>query len=78
MNADRILVPKKGGLGELTEDKGNAGKVLRLVHQTRKAEPFGLSAHIQSYLQFVTTVTGRAKKVRQPKENSSTSRKAKQ
>lgn len=61
VEAGRIMVPKKGGLGQLTEDKGNAGKVLRLVHQSRKAEPFDLSAHIQRYLQFVTTVSGRVK-----------------
>ena len=61
VEADRIMVPKKGGRGQLTEDKGNAGKVLRLVHQSRKAEPFDLSAHIQRYLQFVTTVSGRVK-----------------
>jgi hypothetical protein len=50
---DVILVPSKKVPGELTEDKGNVGKILRIVHQSRKAEPFELSAHIQKFLQFV-------------------------
>jgi hypothetical protein len=55
-----ILVPSKKRPGELTPDPHNAGKILRLVHKTRKAEPFELSEHIQRYLQFVASVEGRA------------------
>ncbi len=53
---DCILVPSKKQRGTLTEDKGNAGKILRLVHKKRKAEPFHLSSHIQKYLQFCDAV----------------------
>jgi hypothetical protein len=58
---DRILVPSKKRPGELTPDPHNAGKILRLVHQTRRADPFTLSEHIQRYLQFVTQIEGRGK-----------------
>jgi len=58
VDPDRILVPKKNAVGELTLDKGNAGKVLRLVHKSRKSEPFNLSGHIQKYLQFVDSIGG--------------------
>jgi hypothetical protein len=61
VETDRILVPSKKRPGELTPDPHNAGKILRLVHQTRRAEPFKLSEHIQRYLQFVTNVEGRVK-----------------
>lgn len=61
---DRVLVPKKQGTpGELTEDKGNAGKILRLVHKTRKKEPFKLSHHIQKYLQFTDLIEKRKKTI---------------
>jgi hypothetical protein len=50
-----IFVPSKKKRGELTLDKGNAGKILRIVHKSRLAEPFKLSEHIQKYLQFVAT-----------------------
>lgn len=62
VDPDRILVPKKGSIGELTLDKGNAGKILRLIHKTRKKEPFKLSGDIQRYLQFVDTVENRKKR----------------
>lgn len=58
---DRILVPKKGWPGELKQDEGNAGKILRLVHSTRKKEPFKLSQYIQRYLQFTDIVESRRK-----------------
>ncbi len=48
-----IVVRSKKMPGELTKDQGNAGKILRIVHQKRKADPFTLSLHIQRYLQFV-------------------------
>jgi hypothetical protein len=60
VEADRILVPSKKHPGQLVVDKHNAGKILRLVHQSRKAEPFKLSEHIQKYLQFVGTIRSRA------------------
>ncbi len=66
---NRILVPRKGFIGELTEDKGNAGKILRLIHHTRKAEPFKLSQHVQKYLQFTKTVSGRVKSVKKSKKD---------
>ena len=71
---DQILVPSKKRPGELTLDPHNAGKILRLVHKKRRAEPFELSIHIQRYLQFVTDVEGRAKQARGrrgPKEGES-------
>jgi len=46
IEADSIMVPSKKKPGTLTQDKGNAGKVLRIVHRSRKADPFKLSAHI--------------------------------
>jgi hypothetical protein len=52
VDLDQILVPKKGNPSELKKDEGNAGKILRLVHKTRRKEPFMLSQHIQRYLQF--------------------------
>lgn len=55
----QIMVPKKGSPGELTPDKGNAGKILRLIHRTRKKDPFNLSLDIQRYLQFVDVVEHR-------------------
>ncbi|WP_199249757.1 hypothetical protein [[Phormidium] sp. ETS-05] len=61
VEADKILVPKKGRSGELKPDEGNAGKILRLVHTTRKKEPFKLSQYIQQYLQFTDAVTARKK-----------------
>ncbi len=57
-----IFVPSKKSPGELTPDPHNAGKVLRLVHQSRKADLFKLSGNIQAYLQFVDSVSSRAKK----------------
>lgn len=59
-----IFVPSKKQPGELTPDPHNAGKILRLVHQSRKVDLFQLSAHIQAYLQFVESVSSRAKKQR--------------
>lgn len=60
VEADRILVPSRTYPGRLVVDQHNAGKILRLVHQSRKAEPFKLSEHIQRYLQFVGTIKTRA------------------
>ncbi|HYH85694.1 MAG TPA: hypothetical protein VEX60_09435 [Pyrinomonadaceae bacterium] len=60
VESDRILVPSKKYPGQLAVDQHNAGKILRLVHQSRKAEPFNLSEHIQRYLQFVDTIKSRA------------------
>lgn len=57
-----IFVPSKKEPGKLTPDPHNAGKILRLVHQSRKADLFMLSKNIQSYLQFVDSVSSRAKK----------------
>lgn len=57
-----IFVPSKKHPGELTPDPHNAGKILRLVHQSRKTDLFELSAHIQTYLQFVDSVSGRFRK----------------
>ncbi len=62
VETDRILVPSKKRPGELTPDPHNAGKILRLVHKKRRAEPFQLSRHIQRYLQFVTDVEGRVRR----------------
>ncbi len=61
---DGIFVPSKKTPGELVPDPHNAGKILRLVHQTRKADLFQLSKHIQAYLQFVESVSSRARKQR--------------
>lgn len=59
---DGIFVPSKKTPGKLVPDPHNAGKILRLVHQTRKADLFQLSKHIQAYLQFVESVSSRARK----------------
>jgi hypothetical protein len=67
VEATRILVPSKKKPGTLTEDKGNAGKILRIVHQSRKAEPFALSAYILQYLKFVSEIQARASEARKPK-----------
>lgn len=64
VETDRILVPSKKRPGELTLDPHNAGKILRLVHKTRRGDPFQLSEHIRRYLQFVEHIEGRAKKPR--------------
>jgi hypothetical protein len=53
---DKLLVPSKKNPGQLVKDPHNAGKILRLVHKSRSAEPFKLSAHIQQFLQFVDTI----------------------
>jgi hypothetical protein len=66
----RILVPSKKKKGRLTEDKGNAGKILRIVHQSRKAEPFALSGYILKYLQFVSTVEERAAAARKARKKA--------
>lgn len=57
-----ILVPSKSEPGTLTEDKGNAGKILRLVHKSRKGDNFQLSKYIQQYLQFCDSVVARSKR----------------
>jgi len=57
-----IFVPSKKQPGKLTPDPHNAGKILRLVHQSRKTDLFKLSAYIQTYLQFVDSVSSRARK----------------
>lgn len=64
-----IFVPSKSAPGTLTRDPHNAGKILRLVHQTRKADLFKLSANIQAYLQFVDSVSSRVKK-QKPKDRA--------
>jgi hypothetical protein len=61
IDPDQILVLKKDGSGALTPDKGNAGKILRLIHTSRKKEPFNLSLDIQRYLQFVDVLERRKK-----------------
>lgn len=61
---DKILVRSKQG--ELTKDQNNAGKILRLVHRSRSAEPSNLSSHIQTYLQFVDTIKARSKARKPP------------
>jgi hypothetical protein len=71
---DKILVRKKGQPGVLTLDKHNAGKLLRLVHQSRKSEPFDLSRHIQRYLQFVDAIKARTSS-KKPEKLSSKGRK---
>lgn len=62
VNNKGIFVPSKKHPGKLTPDPHNAGKILRLVHQSRKADLFKLSAYIQTYLQFVDSVSSRARK----------------
>jgi hypothetical protein len=57
-----IFVPSKKQPGKLTPDPHNAGKILRLVHQSRKSDLFKLSEYIQAYLQFVESVSSRARK----------------
>jgi hypothetical protein len=57
-----IFVPSRKDPGKLTPDPHNAGKILRLVHQSRKADLFKLSENIQAYLQFVDSVSSRAQK----------------
>jgi hypothetical protein len=57
-----IFVPSKKQPGSLTPDPHNAGKILRLVHQSRKSDLFKLSGSIQAYLQFVESVSSRARK----------------
>ena len=64
IETDQILVPSKSNPDELTRDKGNAGKILRLIHKSRKRDPFQLSQHIQRYLQFIGDVEKRATKRR--------------
>ena len=64
IDPDAILVPAKKSPTSLTKDKGNAGKLLRLVHQTRKADKFKLSKFIQEYLLFCDSVKSRAQKPR--------------
>ena len=64
VDADAIMVPSKKDAAVLTKDKGNAGKMLRLVHRTRKAEGFALSGHIQKYLQFCESLRARNAKQR--------------
>lgn len=59
VDPEALMVPSKKDAAVLTPDKGNAGKMLRLVHKTRKAEGFQLSAHIQRYLQFCESITAR-------------------
>ena len=59
VDPDQILVPKKGSFGELTPDKGNTGKILRMIHKSRKKDPFNLSLDIQRYLQFIDVVERR-------------------
>jgi hypothetical protein len=59
VNTDQILVPKKGSSGELKKDEGNAGKILRLVHKSRKKDTFKLSENIQRYLQFTDVIKSR-------------------
>lgn len=66
---DKILVKSKTGEG-LTKDKGNAGKILRLIHSSRRAEPFKLSLHIIKYLQFTDEVRQRVK-VKKPRKTRS-------
>ncbi|MDY6803990.1 MAG: hypothetical protein SXA11_09315 [Cyanobacteriota bacterium] len=61
VEADRILVPTRGNVNKLKKDEGNAGKILRIVHKTRKKEPFKLSKYIQSYLQFTDRIEKRKK-----------------
>ena len=61
VEADRILVPTRGDPNKLKLDEGNAGKILRLVHKTRKKEPFKLSQYIQRYLQFTDIIERRKK-----------------
>lgn len=63
VDPDGILVPKKGNRNELKKDEGNAGKILRLVHGTRKTDPFQLSKHIQRYLQFSDIIKKRKKRL---------------
>jgi hypothetical protein len=62
VNEKGIFVPSKKHSGNLTPDPHNAGKILRLVHKSRKADLFNLSAYIQAYLQFVDSVSSRARK----------------
>lgn len=57
-----IMVPSKKKLGTMTADKHNAGKILRIVHKSRRAEPFKLSKHIQQYLQFVADIDARGRR----------------
>ncbi len=66
VTAESIFVPSKKQPGQLTIDKGNAGKILRLVHQSRRAEPFKLSKSIQKYLQFVDAVASRVSATPKP------------
>jgi len=61
---DKLLVPSKKNPGQLVKDPHNAGKILRLVHKSRSAEPFNLSAHIQQFLQFVDTIRTHVKSKR--------------
>lgn len=64
VDATGIFVPSKKQPGELTPDPHNSGKILRLIHQTRKQDLFKLSKNIQAYLQFVDSVSSRAKRQR--------------
>lgn len=63
-----IFVPSKKYPGELTPDPHNAGKILRIVHRSRKTDLFELSAYIQAYLQFVDAVSNRTRE-RSSKKN---------
>lgn len=70
VEADRILVRSRANRETFVDDKGNAGKILRLVHQSRKAEPFNLSGHVQKYLQFVDSIKTRVSAKRPTKRKA--------
>jgi hypothetical protein len=57
-----IFVQSKKQSGKQTADPHNAGKILRLVHHSRKKDLFELSESIQKFLQFVESVSSRARK----------------
>ena len=59
VDADRIMVPKKGGLGTLTEDKGNAGKILRLgASEAQGRAVWPLGGHSSGTCSSQATVSG--------------------
>lgn len=58
VSQDGIYVKKRGGNGELTLDKGNSGKILRIIHDSRK-DAFDLSKGIQRYIEFARNASTR-------------------
>lgn len=60
VDAGGIWVPSKKVRGTLTPDPNNAGKLLRLVHESRR-DAFDQSEYIRRFIQFTDEVTNRTR-----------------